>query len=253
MTWSHLHIITLIPSLIIMFIISIILRKHLIDKSIEKRMIPLKIISLILVIGEIAKQIFSLKNGYNLFCLPFHVCSLFVFCLPLMAFYKGKYSPFIKSLTTTLCTLLFLCIIIMPDQIYSEANIINFFNYFLSFHTVVFHNLVVFAFMLILSLDLYNKEDFTKYSSIFIFGCIYVLVASSAAQLLKTNFSNFYVCQVELLQNISNYFAINLGPIFGRIAHVIMVGATHVAGFIVSYFLTKIIITIKDKNDNYTI
>ena len=123
MAWTYLHVITLIPSLIIMLIISLILRNKLIEQSIEKRFVPFKIISLSLVIGEIAKQLISIYKGYNLFHLPFHVCSLFVFVIPLMAFYKGKYSKIINSITTTLCMILLICMIIMPQQIYRDTSI----------------------------------------------------------------------------------------------------------------------------------
>ena len=119
-SWTYLHFITLVPTIILMIIASFLLRKFLINKALKIRMIPFQIFAILLIAGEIIKQYLSIKYGYNLFHLPFHVCSMFVFFIPLMAFYKGKYSNTINSITTTLCVLLFLCMIVMPKQIYGS-------------------------------------------------------------------------------------------------------------------------------------
>lgn len=247
MFWTKLHLITLIPTLIIMVIIGIILRKVLRDKSLKIRMIPFKIFAILLIIGEIIKQYLSIKGGYNLFNLPLHVCSMFLLFIPLMAFYKGKYSNTINSITVTLCTLLTICMLIMPNQIYGYNSIKDYFNDYFCFHTVTFHNIVVFELILILFLDLYNKEQFTKYKNIFIFGCCYVLIASTAAQLLKTNYSNFYYCQIPALQKILDYITSYCGNLLGKIIHIIIVGSTQLFGFTFSYIMAKRIILLKNK------
>ena len=116
--WSYLHFITWIPTLIFMIFIGIILRKVLLNKPNNIKMIPFRIFAILLIILEIIKQIISIRNGYNLFYLPFHLCSVFLVCIPLMAFYNGKHSNLINSITATLCMLLLTVMLIMPAQIY---------------------------------------------------------------------------------------------------------------------------------------
>ena len=89
--WTYEHAITVLPGLAIMAVLAVVLRKFLKEKPHHIRMIPISVIAVILVLLEIGKQETSLRQGYDLYCLPFHFCSLFIFMLPLMAFYRGKY------------------------------------------------------------------------------------------------------------------------------------------------------------------
>ena len=88
--WTYEHFITLVPSIIVMILVTFLLSILIGKKDIKIRRIPLMIISILIVILEIIKQVKSLIDGYNLYYIPLHFCSLFIFMLPLMAFYRGK-------------------------------------------------------------------------------------------------------------------------------------------------------------------
>ena len=60
--WTIEHLLTIIPTFIVFTIISLLLRKLLINKSYEIRMIPLKIIGIVLIVIEICKQITSFNT-----------------------------------------------------------------------------------------------------------------------------------------------------------------------------------------------
>ena len=57
--WTPEHAATLLPAVVVMIVISLLLRKWLINKSFETRMIPIKVIAVILLLLELGKQIFS--------------------------------------------------------------------------------------------------------------------------------------------------------------------------------------------------
>ena len=88
--WTYKHFITLVPAVICMIVITFVLNRLLRDKPLKIRMIPFQIIAFILVVSEIIKQVISIRNGYDLYHIPLHVCSLFVILIPLMAFYDKK-------------------------------------------------------------------------------------------------------------------------------------------------------------------
>ena len=83
--WTKEHALTLLPAIALMLIAAFFLRKWLINKPLKTRMIPFQILTVILLLLEVGKQGLSLYQGYDLYCLPFHYCSLFIFALPAMA------------------------------------------------------------------------------------------------------------------------------------------------------------------------
>ena len=67
-------------------IIHIIFRK----KSDKIKNIPLIVIAATMLIMEVAKQTISIRRGYDLWHVPLHFCSLFLYWYPLMAFFKDE-------------------------------------------------------------------------------------------------------------------------------------------------------------------
>ena len=84
--WSKAHIRTLLPALLVMVVLSAVFRLLLGKKSLKIRMIPIQIIAVLLILLEIGKQVCSFRGGYDLYHIPLHYCSLFLFTLPVMAF-----------------------------------------------------------------------------------------------------------------------------------------------------------------------
>ena len=64
--------------MIIMWILGFVLRRFLLNAEYKTRLIPFQILAVILFVIEIIKQVNSYVDGYDLYCLPFHYCSLFI-------------------------------------------------------------------------------------------------------------------------------------------------------------------------------
>ena len=200
--WSVTHAKTLIPALAVMVLLGIVLRRYLLHKEEKWRILPLQIIGLLLVLLEIGKQALSLYRGYDLYHLPFHFCSLFIFMVPLMAFYKGHYRQQIRGITAAICASLFLMMIIYPCLIYSEWDVKNYFTDYFSFHTVTFHNPVMLAFVLIPALDIHTPGSKGAIKALLWFVGCFCLVSITMAYLLKTNFAGFYTCNVPFFEGV---------------------------------------------------
>ena len=200
--WSPAHLRTLLPSIGVMLVLCVLFRLWLGKKSRRIRMIPLQVIAVMLVILEIFKQTISFSRGYDLYHIPLHFCSLFLFAIPLMAFYRGRHDRIVGTLGTILCGSATLLMTVYPALIYSAGNIEAYTSDFMSFHTVTFHTLVYFAFLLILTLQLYGEFGRREQRVTLVTITIYSVVAAVASQLLKTNFTNMYHCNVPPVEDL---------------------------------------------------
>ena len=200
--WTAEHAETLLPALAVMIVIAGILRAALLKKDLKIRMIPIQILACLLLVMEAGKQGLSLAQGYDLYCLPFHFCSLFLYVMPVMSFYKGKHRHAVFAVSTALCASVFLLMLIYPALIYSADNIQNFFKGYFDFHTVTFHNIVMFLFVLIVALELHTPAPKVDNKPIVIFVLCFCAVSASMAHILKTNYANYYSCNIPVLEEV---------------------------------------------------
>ena len=238
--WEPEQIQTLLPSMAVMVLLTVGLNLLLGKKSFKIRMIPLQVIAVLLLVLEVGKQAMSFSRGYDLYHIPLHFCSLFLLFLPLMAFYRGKHRAKLFAATTSMCVAMFLLMAVYPALIYSGQNVLQFFKDYLSFHTVAFHNLVMFATMLIFGLKLYQPIEQKKDMG-FICVCMVVfsVLAATFSQLLKTNYANFYQCNVPPLENIRLTLQGVLGYGLSQTLYVAILLVLHIAFLLLCYWIYR--------------
>lgn len=251
--WSKEHIKTLLPALLIMIALSALFRFLLGKKSLNVRMIPIQIIAVLLILLEIGKQALSFKNGYDLYHIPLHYCSLFLFTLPVMAFYKGKHRQTVYGVTAGVCGALFLLMLIYPALIYSSGNIKEFFTNYFSMHTVAFHNLVMFAFLLIVALQVHTPRTKVEIKGVIGFTSAFCVVSSVMAQVLKTNFANFYTCNIPPLEALRLNIQAVLGYWPTQILYILIVSVLTVLFTVMSYYVYKGLRSLTAKHSPQTV
>ncbi len=248
--WSQNHIKVQLPAMIAMIIIAIILKITIGKKHEKIRMIPFQIVATTLLVLEIIKQINAIVHGYDLYTLPFHFCSLFIFFPFITAFYNGKYKEQIRSFTTITLAMLTLLMFIYPSVIYSGEAIQQTFQNFSSFHTVVFHNLALFGFILIPILGLHKPNTKKDIKAILIGLGFFCLVSCSMAYILKTNFNNFYTCNVPPLEAIRLAVAESAGLTVAQIIYALCVVVMDFVFAFLAYGLYRLGIFIAGKIKN---
>ena len=226
--WTPQHIRTLLPALAVMLLIGLGLRLALGGRSLKIRMIPIQVIAMILVLLEIGKQAVSFSRGYDLYHIPLHFCSLFIFVMPVMAFYRGKHQDHVFGVTSALCGSVFLLMLIYPNLIYGPWNVEGFFKDYLDFHTVAFHNLVMLAFVLIVALNLHTPGAKGENKAVIFFILGFCVVSATMAQILKTNYANFYQCNVPPLEEVRLSLAGIIGVVPTQILYVLILTVLNV-------------------------
>ena len=237
--WTPQHAQTLLPALAAMLVIAVILRLTIGKKDLKIRMIPFQILACLLFVIEIGKQIVSFEGGYDLYHLPFHFCSMFIFMFPLMAFYTGKYRQAVCQITMAISAATTLLTIIYPNLIYAPGNIENYFVGYLDFHTVTFHNIVIMQFILIIALDLAEPVHVGGVKTVAIFTACFCVVSASMAHILQTNFNNFYVCNIAPLEAVRQAVETAVGTLAANIMYVLIVSVLDILVVQLGYWLGR--------------
>ncbi len=239
--WTPEHIRTLLPSLVVIAIVTVLLRKLLIKKPLSIRMIPIQVLAVFIILLEIGKQAVSFSRGYDLYHIPLHYCSLLIFTLPVMAFYRGKHRQTVNAVTATVAGAMTLLTVIYPSLIYSADNIRQYFNGYLDFHTVTFHTAVILIFALIVALDVHTVQPKGETKAVTLVAVVFCVVSASMAQLLKTNYANFYSCNIPPLENVRLAVRDAMGVMIAQLFYVIVVSVLTVLFTLMCYWLYRLL------------
>ena len=248
--WTYMHVITFIPTLIVCGILAIIIGKCLKNASEKVRMIPIHIITFLLVMLEVIKQVKSIIIGYDFSHLPLHYCSLFAILYLLISFSRGNLRNSFRILAMVSGLTLLLVMMVMPDIVYSEACIKGMFNDYFCFHTVVFHCLALFGMFLLIFLRFF-RIDFKKgLICTVIFYTGYCIIAASMSNLLKVNYNHFYYSLVDVIENLRLIFIDKLGYVCGQLLYVFCDSLTTIGFSVLMYCLFVLMVQLYRKLKN---
>ena len=237
--WTPEHMKTLLPATAVFLVVAVIARLTIGKKELRIRMLPVQILAVIIILLEIGKQVMSFVKGYDLYHIPLHYCSMLIFALPAMAFYKGRHSETVKAVGAALCTAMTLLTLIYPNLIYSPGNIQNYLNGFFDFHTVTFHNVVILATFLVIALDLHTPQPKGEGKTITLVVCVFCAVSAAMAQLLKTNYANYYSCNIAPLEAVRVSLQGVLGPVVTQLLYILIVSALNILFTLLSYWVYR--------------
>lgn len=241
--WTLTHLYQIAPTFIVFIALTFLLAKLLGKRTERVRRIPLQIIAVTILVLEVLKQInsFGEDGTYNMYSLPFHYCSLFLYLLPLDSFYHGKFKPFISAANFACLASLALDMILMPAVIYPAYQILDYTKNFANFHTVTFHNLVVLYFMLTVAFKLYDLQTKRDVKVMTVFLAIYVAIAAVLSYTLKVNFHNLYSCNIPFIENVRVALVNSIG-VFGTIIYVTALFILTILFAYLSYALARLVI-----------
>ncbi len=201
MNYTKAESIVLPIALLIMVAITFLLYYFLKDKPKNIQDLPFQAITLLLLVGEIIKQIVALcdTNGYDFWAIPLHFCSTYFFWFTLAEFSFGEFKNVMQNVSFVATLYLVIGFYTFPRGIISNA-CENIFESFLTAHSFFFHHLVILYFLLSIAFKRYSpKKSYVK-TWVISFSC-YFIVATACAHLLNTNYFNLLTSILAPLEN----------------------------------------------------
>ena len=157
-------------------------------KGTKWQSMPFRIMAVFLLVLEIAKQIWCICDGYSLYNLPLHFCSLFTPLFFLSQFSKPKCSKIFKPLAFVYSGMVTVLMCVNPHAMIGNASS-EIFTRFLSFHTFSFHFTVAayFVFSIFFCDYIPKIKDFLNVCCGVI---VYATYAIPCAYVLNANYLN---------------------------------------------------------------
>ena len=246
MFWTKFRVITLVPTFVVIILVSYFVSLLLKNKSEKIQLIPIQVITVILLVLEFFKQLLSIINGYDNYHIPLHFCSLFLYFMPIAAFYKGRFKEHFRTIAAVVSACLFLYMAIYPDLIYGDGNIHRIpalfqgdWRAFFDFHTVAFHNIAIFPFFFFSFQNLCKHDTKRDIISILIAFGIYAVVAATVANVAEINFNNFHSCNAPFLENVRLAMIESMGW-FGQLIYVLIIAVGTLIIPLIAYFVLKL-------------
>lgn len=200
MGYTEAEFIVLGISLLVILAISFVLRLVLKNKSNMAKQAPFFVITVILLVLEIIKQVLAMQGGYSIGALPMHFCSTYFVWFSLANFTKGKFRAAMKTVAFVSTIYLVALFYFAPVIVIGDA-CKNIFATFGSFHTFVFHHLVILYFFLCLFLKNYHFEKRHLLHWVVSISAYYLL-AVFVANKTGVNFMSILYCEIQYIDNI---------------------------------------------------
>ena len=125
-------------------------------------------------------------------------------------------------------------------EVYGAGNIKNFFGDYLDFHTVAFHNLVMLAFLLIVALRVHTPVSKGEIKATMWFVAGFCTISASMAHILKTNYANYYTCNIPVLETVRLAVQDVLGAVPAKLFYVVIVSGLNFAFVYGAYWLYRL-------------
>ena len=203
----------MIGTLLLIVSISVLLGLLLHKKEEKYKNIPLIVITALMLIFEIAKQIQNIvMHEYTWWSFPLHFCSLFLYFFPLATFAKGKVKNFGLTMSFVCACWMTILFYINPQDIIGNSPE-NIFASFGEFHRFFHHHLVVAFLFTGLALNMFKitKKSFLH---VVIGISIYAAIGLTVAHLTDTNYCNLLHSNIPFMEN----FRVNAGQVLYTIA-----------------------------------
>lgn len=150
--------------------------------------IPFIVITLALIAGEVAKQVISYRQGYNLWHLPLHFCSTYFLWFSLAEFSFGKMRRTMQNIAFVATMYLFVAFYVSPRGVLGDACEDVFADYFTA-HSFFYHHLVILYMMLSIAFKRFKPKKSDAWVWIICFAC-YFAVAATCAYTFDKNYFN---------------------------------------------------------------
>ncbi len=167
-------------------------------RSERVRSIPTAVIAITLLFLEIVKQRWNYLGEFDLYCLPFHYCSLFLLLIPLAELCGARLSRIFRPISVCMAFIVSGAMYVFPYGIIGNACEVFGQNFYRT-HTFIFHHLLVLYFLLTIALRLHEPR-WRDALGVGIAGALYVAAAIPLSYELEVNYCNFLESVIPVME-----------------------------------------------------
>ena len=188
-------------ALFVILTVGVVLR-HVLRNATEKvRHIPLMVLTVVLLLLEIAKQTYHIVCGdWVTWYIPLHFCSYFLVWFTVALCTRGKVRQTMYACSLTGGIIVSILLLITPQMILHEAttNIFGKFNYF---HTYFYHMGVMAYWIWMLMLKVYHHEP-QHFRYTIILHVAFFFATIIGAHTFHENFTNVLGSDIKVLEEL---------------------------------------------------
>ena len=255
----------------ISLLITLVLYKFLGHKDLKTRRLPLIVLTFIILLFEILKQIKNLIPGQNAYlmtfkndgsqfsgyALPFHLCSFFIFFPVLALVTKGKAKDFFENMTLVWAVSITAFTVLYPQSVYGDQ-VRSFYRGEEFQHSIFFHQSAVLYLMLACALKPFDIS-IKKIWYVPLGFLLYAAIAVPMAFIFDANYCSILSCDffpiIDTIRVKYGYFVylpilLMLGFAFGCIMYLIALFVKKMKelincenGFFIGLIVTTLLLT----------
>lgn len=199
--YSKGQVVGLLISFFVIFLISVLLHIKLKNKSEKIKKIPQQVVTILIILSEIAKLISCLITKDYISIYPFYFCSFFWFWFLFADFGKTKFSQSCMAISFVGSLAMTILFLVNPSSIVGYSIDTGVFNSYLNFHHILFHSLVSLHLFLCISLSTYKPQK-SHFVYILIWILVLCLIIIPGAYLTGVNFMNILSSNISFLEAI---------------------------------------------------
>lgn len=257
--WTIDHVKTVLPFIFISFLLTYVIAFFLRDKKESIKIIPIRIVIVLLDVLEIIKLIYlAVNKTITLFSIPLHLSSLFVFIGPIYCLYTYKReNRFAKAINSTFYAYTLveaILITLNPNIVYSSSSINTFFTSFNSFHSIFYHDSMYVICFLLVMLKMVKSDVKKDLINVAICMVPFFVFEAIMANILKTNYNNMYYCSIDFIDAVRVKWT-NFSPFFGQLLYVVIMICVNMIvlllGCFLNKYLTKLVDIISNLDDKW--
>lgn len=238
--WSKSQLKILPATFIIVAALIVVLTLLLKNKSTVAKTIPLAVIAIVMIVGEIVKISISIINGnFTTWQVPLHYCSMFMPWFFLSCFFTKKSRDTFYALDIAMGIPVMIIFLAYPSSMLRDSTDFLFrSDNFYYYHNFLYHILIFLFIGLLFSLRLYRAK-FSDFKFVLIGFYAYVIIATIGSNILQESYANLLYSDYAIMQKVCDYSYVLYLFIMYIIGFVLIGGSFTIVAFIEKRLSTK--------------
>ena len=149
--------------------------------------VPFLVITVLLLVGEVGKQVISIRRGYDFWNLPLHFCCTYVLWFSLAECSFGRFKQTMRNIAFVATLYLCVGLYLAPRGILGDACERVFENYFTA-HSFFYHHFIILYMMLSIAFKRFQPRK----GDAWVWGVCFAVYFTAAAVCAYTFQQNFF-------------------------------------------------------------